>query len=77
MWSPVCTKIILSTAALERLRLLKLDVKTAFLQTGKDDRDVYILPPRESSKRYRCVWLLCTAAYGLVNPNVQKQLLRS
>ena len=48
----------------------KADVKSAFLQTGKAQRDVYVVLPRESHDRAH-YWLLLTAAYGLVNANAK------
>lgn len=36
--------MILSTAALRKRRLSKLDVKSAFLQTGDAERKVYSMP---------------------------------
>lgn len=45
---------------------MKVDVKFAFLQTGAVESDVYVIPPVESEYRGVCLWLLLTAAYGLV-----------
>lgn len=49
-----------------------MDIKSAFLQTGLAERDVYVVPPRECSRR-RFLCLLLTAAYGLVNANAKWQ----
>lgn len=72
MCSPSGVRIVLSIASLRGWRLSKADVKSAFLQTGKAQRDVYVVPPRESLDR-RNRWLLLTAAYGLVNANAKWQ----
>lgn len=41
---PVGMRIILSLVSIRRWRLSKIDVKTAFLQTGQAQHDVYLLP---------------------------------
>lgn len=69
-------RIIFSTAALRKWRLTKIDVTTAFLQTGSAERDVYVLPLRQSRDKERCVWILLTAAYGLIKPNAKWNVLR-
>lgn len=51
-------------------RVSRLDVRSAFLQTGHTARDVYVQPPRASSYRGKVLWLLLTAAYVL-NPNAK------
>ena len=52
--------------------LVKIDFFSAFIQTVEAKRDVYVIPPRESSGK--CFyWLLLTAAYGLVNSNAKCQ----
>lgn len=63
-----------SIASLFGWKLIKADAKSAFLQTGPAGRDVYVLPPRESMQRATHVWLLLTAAYGLVNANAKWQM---
>ena len=73
MCSPTGLKIVLMTAAIFKWKLVKADVKNAFLQTGLAERDVYVIPPRESSNR-KSLWLLLAAAYGLVNANSKWQL---
>lgn len=57
MCSPVGMRILLSTATKQKWRLTKLDVKTAFLQTGQAERDVYVIPPRESDDFGKAIWL--------------------
>lgn len=51
MCRPVCAHLLLSTAALPGRRVSKLNVKSAFQQTGHAAHEVYFLPPRESSGR--------------------------
>lgn len=53
--------------------LTAIDVKTAFLQTGKAERHVYVIPPFESGDRGSKMWLLLRAAYGLINSNAEWQ----
>lgn len=60
----------LSTASIEKWRLTKIDVRSAFLKTGRAARDVYVVSPRESSNRSYC-WLLLLVSYGLVNANAK------
>lgn len=45
---------------------------SAYLQTGGARRDVYVVPPKESEDRSK-LWLLLTAAYGLVNAGAKWQ----
>ena len=53
--------------------LTKVDVKSAFLQSGRANRDVYVIPPRECRNR-SFLWLLLVAAYGLANANAKWQV---
>lgn len=62
-------RILISTACMHGWRLQKIDVKSAFLQTGSAARDVYVIPPRDSADRGKVLWLLLTTAYCLVNAN--------
>ena len=73
MCSPTGLRIVLMIASLHKWKLAKADVKNAFLQTGLAERDVYVIPPKESYNR-KSLWLLLTAAYGLVNANSKWQL---
>lgn len=70
--SPVRMRIILSIAVIKGWKLAKIDFKSAFLQSGQAIRDVYVVPPRESKKRF-VYWLLLTSAYGLVNAGTKWQ----
>lgn len=60
-------RIVLKSMALWKWRLSKLDINCAFPHTFKAERDVYLLPPFESSARVRFVWLVITASYGRIN----------
>lgn len=70
--SPVKIQVVLSTASLLQLRIVKLEVKSAFLQTGLVKRQVFGIPPPKSSHRHE-LGLLPAAAYGPVNANVKWQ----
>ena len=50
--------------------LSKIDIKGAFLQSGKAQRDVYVHPPCECTQK-DLYWLLDVATYGLVNANAK------
>ena len=66
---PTGLRIVESIAAIKGWTIYKADVKAAFLQTGEAHRDVYVRPPRDSKMKSTYLWLLLTAAYGLVNAN--------
>lgn len=74
MCAPMGIRIVLMLASLCGWKVAKADVKSAFLQTGRAARDVYVVPPRES-KQKNVLWLLLSAAYGLVNSNAKWQVL--
>lgn len=75
MCSPVGMLILLSTVTDNKWYIVKLDVKTSFLKTGKAMRYVYVIPLHESADSGKFVWLLLAAAYGLVNANDNWQVL--
>lgn len=52
----------------------KIDVNSAFVQTVNAHRDVYVIPPRDPTDRFKCLLLLLTASYGLVNSNANFQV---
>lgn len=68
MCPPIGVRVILSNAALRKRRIVKIDVKSAFLQSGPDQPDVHVISPWESSY-HNDLWLLLSAAYGLVSAN--------
>ena len=70
---PLGIPILFSISVMFQCYLTKIDVKSAFLQTGSAQRDVYVIPPKESADR-GFVWLLTVATYGLVNANAKWQV---
>lgn len=66
MCSPTGVRMVLLIASLEKWRLTNADVKAAFIQTVQAQRNVYAIPPKESTDD-GFVWLLITVAYGLAN----------
>lgn len=71
---PTGLRIVESVASLLGWNVYKADVKSAFLQTGSAERQIYVKPPRESKMRSTHLWLLLTAAYELVNANAKWQV---
>ena len=69
---PIGLRILLSICVIFNWSLVKINIKSAFLQSGSAERDVYVVPPRECVKK-GFFWLLLTAAYGLVNANAKWQ----
>lgn len=65
--TPTGIRVLLSLATLYEWRISKIDVTSAFLQTGHAERDVHVRPPAESYQRKWFLWLLNSATYGLVN----------
>ena len=47
------------------------DIKSAFLQTNKLDREVFIQPPKEAKTPTGKIWKLKTALYRLNNAALQ------
>lgn len=70
---PIGMRILLSLSIIFHSFLTKIDVKSAFLQTGRAERDIYVVPPKECAVQ-TFYWLLKTASYGLVNANAKWQL---
>ena len=69
---PTRLRILTSIATIMRWPLAKIDITSAFLQTGGAKRDVYVVPPRECHNRSN-YWLLLTSAYGLINADAKWQ----
>ena len=69
---PTGIQLLLSLACFHKWNLAKIDFTSAFLQTGAANRNVYVIPPRESNDKSH-YWLLLTSAYGLVNANAKWQ----
>ena len=70
---PVGIRIACSIATMFKWHLAKIDFESAFNNSGDAIPDVYVRPPRESKYRYRYLWLLLAASYGLVNANAKWQ----
>ena len=47
-------KLMIALMAIERFRLLFIDIKTAFLQSEKLDCDINMIPPSDLRKNERC-----------------------
>ena len=51
--SPTCSNEVLWTMlaliAQKKWKLNAIDIKTAFLQGGKIDREIYVMPPKEAN----------------------------
>lgn len=73
MCSPIGIRILISIATFRGCRVIRIYVKTAFLQSIPANRNVYVIPPRESQSR-GVLWVLLAAAYGLVNSNAKWQV---
>ena len=69
---PVGLRILLSICVICNWCFVKIDIKSAFLQSGSAERDVYVAPPRACVKK-GFYWPLLTTAYGLVNANAKWQ----
>ena len=70
---PLGVRILLSICTILHWFPSKVDIKSAFLQSGPATRDVYVIPPRECpGRQFR--WRLLVATYGLVNANAKWQL---
>lgn len=63
-------RTVLSVASMYNSRLTRADSSSSYVQTGKAQRDVYVLPTHKSSDRAH-YWLLLAAAYGMVNANAK------
>ena len=70
---PLKFRMLFSVCVMFQWHLTKIDVKGVFLQTGSAQRDVYVIPPKESSGP-RFVWLLTVATYGLVDASAKWQV---
>ena len=66
--SPTCSKeslaLLLSLLALKKWQCQAIDIKTAFLQGNRLERDVYLKPPKEYENGNN-LWKLKKAVYGL------------
>nr|XP_039264060.1 uncharacterized protein LOC120339893 [Styela clava] len=73
--SPTCSKDALRTViaitAQKGWRLQSIDIKTAFLQGEKLQRNVYLIPPREAKCMPGKIWRLKKCVYGLTDASLQ------
>lgn len=74
IYAPTVVSILLSVAFICEFRVTKVDVNSAFLQTGAAECSVYVVPPREFQDRFMSLWLLLAASYGLVNAKEKFQV---
>lgn len=74
MSASMSVRILVSIAVLWKWRLSRVEAKSAFLQTGAAERSVHVIPRRKSADRFRFLWLLLTALYGLANANAKSQV---
>jgi hypothetical protein len=51
-------RVIISIATFNRWKLKTSDIKSAFLQGKKIDRDVFVIPPKEAKLPQGRVWKL-------------------
>ena len=58
-------RLILSILASKGWGIHSIDVKSAFLQGKRMDRDIFIKPPREAKEEFDNVWRLNKSIYGL------------
>lgn len=57
MCPPIGLRIVASTATMRKLRIVIIDAKGGFIQTGPAEREVYVIPPYESKHIfYDCYW---------------------
>ena len=69
--SPTCAKeslrLSLALIASRKWKLRSIDIKAAFLQGKKMEREVHLIPPPEACEREDYVWKLNTCIYGLTD----------
>lgn len=71
MCSPASFPMVVFVALLMKLWFRKINVNTAFLQTPRAERDVYVILPTETEDRGKWLWLSLVASYGLMNANAK------
>lgn len=74
MWSLTDICIVARSTAVQRWRIMKVDVEMAFHPSGTADDKVYGIPPRESKLKNKLLVRL-VAGYGSVNANSNWQLV--
>ena len=72
--SPTCDKqslrLILSVIAQKKWKINSVDIKTAFLQGEKIQREVYLQPPKEANSTGK-IWKLNKCVYGLADASLK------
>ena len=58
-------KVVLAIAANQQWQLTTIDIKAAFLQGNKIERNVYVIPPKEAHVEKGYLWRLRKTVYGL------------
>lgn len=71
--SSILSGVMLSAASLQKWGFMKLDVKSAILQTGRAHRNVYLISAKESNHKKE-LWLFLFVAYRQVNVNSKWQV---
>lgn len=69
---PTGIRMLLSISNIFKWSIIKIDVTSAFLQTGEAQKDVLVILPKGSNGKSH-YWLLLSATYGLVNANAKFQ----
>lgn len=75
MCAPSGFFIIALFGTLHKWRATNSNGKVAFLYNGNAQRDVFLVPPIESSDPIRRTWLSLTIAYELVNSDAKCQVV--
>lgn len=70
--SPVGIRTFASTLKMRKWSIARIDAKGVFLQTGTAHCDLYVIPAYDCIYR-NFLWVLETAAYGLINLNAKWQ----
>ncbi len=69
--SPICSKeslrAVLGVMSAKDWVCKSMDIKTAFLQSKKLDRPIYLLPPKEANVPTGYIWKLSKCVYGLTD----------
>lgn len=64
-------RLLLSLSVMLRLEIATADVKGAYMQSGRIQRDIYVRPPRSHSNRHAPLWKLRRLPYGIVEAGRQ------
>lgn len=72
MCKSICIRIVASAATMRKFRIVIMDAKCAFRQTGLAQCDGYV-KQSYTSKHRNVLWILETPAYLLINSNAKLQ----